>query len=360
VLAGDLTDFTLPDVLRLLAFTGKTGRLTLDDGDRRGRLELRAGRVRDASADATRLPLARRILGAGTVEGPPLLEVLDGRETLPTDLELARCLVQAGTTDADTLAPLLREQTVDAVFDLVRWTSGAFRFVGLPEHDDDGALDPALVVEGLLGEVSGRLETWDELVERTGPLDAVVTIARPGDGAGGTVEVHLPPDGWGLLATVDGARTVADLVTVSGQGEHHTRRSLALLLDAGVVTVGDAQQAGPLERLLADQAALAAREGDLGSAVPVAAPAPSPVHAAPQLTRVEDPERTSRDPGPASPDPTPPVRVPAATPAARGDHPGDHPGVRPLRTSVRSGRLRADPTLDEDLVTRLIEGVEAL
>jgi hypothetical protein len=34
--------------------------------------------------------------------------------------------------------------------------------------------------------------------------------------------------------------------------------------------------------------------------------------------------------------------------------------VTPLRTRVRADRLATDPTIDPDLVTRLIDGVERL
>jgi hypothetical protein len=373
VLEGDLTDFTLPDVLRLLAFTSKTGRLTLDDGVRRGRVELLDGRVRDASADAARLPLARRILGAGLVDGADVLAMLDGRDQLPTDLELARALVEAGTADVGTLAHLLREQTVDAAFDLLRWSTGAFRFAANPDAAaTTGVLELSVPVDELLEEATARLESWTALADRTGDLDGVVTIARPDRGAGERAEVALPPDGWGLLALVDGHRTLADLVALSGQGEFRTRQSLSALLDEGVVRVGRGQEAGPLERLLRDQAALAERERDLAATdaggprpavdlhdhdrepAPMPEPGPGPepaVEDAPPAEAPEAPEPAAETPEPVAEAPEPVADAPDAPAAA---------DVRQLRTKVRSERLRTDPTVDEDLVTRLIEGVEGL
>jgi hypothetical protein len=368
VLEGDLTDFTLPDVLRLLAVTTKTGRLSLVDGDAQGRVDLVEGRVRDASADARRLPLARRALGAGLVDGDTLRAALAEADHLPTDLELARDLVTQEGIEAGALAQLLREQTYDATFDLLRWRRGNFRFA--VDHDagrDGTVLDLALPVDELLAETTRRLETWSALEDRTGALDAVVSVRGPrGDGG----EVALSPEAWALLALVDGRRTVADLVGLAGQGEQRTREVLATLIDAGVVEVGAAGGTGPVDRLLRDHATLADLERALGEpnlaadpSVTAAAPAPAPEPvAAPVAAPASEPvaapdlefEIASDDP-PAPDAPPEPVASVSELPA-----PGDPAAARQLRTRVRTDRIRTDPTIDEDLVGRLIDGVEGL
>jgi hypothetical protein len=381
VLEGDLTDFTLPDVLRLLAFTGKTGRLTIEADGTCGRLDLRAGRIREVSADASRLPLARRLLGLGLLGGGGLSELLEPREVLPTDLELARDVVAGGLVETGVLAPLLVEQTTDAAFDLFRWSAGSFRFTGAPEIEDAEELEPALAIDELVDAVTERLEAWSDLVRRTGPLDAVVTITRPDGGTTGGIGVALGPEGWGLLALVDGRRTVADLVSLSGQGEYATRRILASLRDEGVVTVGEAEESGPIEQLLADHRSLADLERSLGGGTPTRGPEPRRRTAPPRTPAVTLPPpdgapEPSSSPSPAAPArtaapapaavPAPvasPVQVPVATRVPAAPSPGlsSSPGrVRQLRTTVRDERLRTDPTVDADLVDRLIEGVEAL
>jgi hypothetical protein len=375
VLEGDLTDFTLPDVLRLLAFTGKTGRLTIEADGTCGRLDLRAGRVRDVSADAARLPLARRLLGLGVLGGGALSELLEAREALPTDLDLARDLVAGGLVDASLLTPLLVEQTTDAAFDLFRWSTGSFRFTGAPDIEDAEGLEPALAIDELVDEVTERLEAWADLVLRTGPLDAVVTITRPDDEADGGTSVALGPEGWGLLALVDGRRTVADLVSLSGQGEYATRRILASLRDEGVVSVGEPEASGPIEQLLADHRSLADLERSLAGGTPTQAREPRRRTSPPRTAAVTLPPpdlapetaTSVSAPAPASvaaPTPVPtPAPVPAATRGSAATSTGPLSGsgrVRQLRTTVRDERLRTDPTVDADLVDRLIEGVEAL
>lgn len=283
MLEGSLHDFSLPDVLRLLAFTSKTGRLVLRDGDRQGRIDLLDGRVRDASADAARLPLGRRVLGAGLASADELDAALAGLEVLPTDLQLARRLAQSADLDTSALADLVREQTIDATFDLLRWGVGSFRFDGSVETRGPSALDLALGVDELLDETSRRLDAWPSLAERTGPLGGVVAIRRPGREH---AEVALPPDGWTLLSLVDGRRTLADLVDLCGQGEYRTRRAIGALVDEGVISVGEGDGLGPGQRLLRDHERLSAREVELGGAA--TAPEAQPATAATAATAATD------------------------------------------------------------------------
>jgi hypothetical protein len=365
VLEGDLADFTLPDVLRLLAVTSKTGRLSLADGDGQGRVDLVEGRVRDASADARRLPLARRALGAGLVDGDTLRATLAEADHLPTDLELARDLVTQEGIEAGALAQLLREQTYDATFDLLRWRSGSFRFSVDHTADRDGTvLDLALAVDELLAEATRRLETWPALEERTGARDAVVSVRGPrGDG----VEVSLPPEAWTLLSLVDGRRTVDDLVGLAGQGEQRTREVLATLLDAGVVDVGAAGGAGPVDRLLRDHATLADLERALAG--PSAAPESSS-SVPPPAPDLEFEIATDDPPPTTSVEPAAPIAAVADLPvraetettelAESADAVAEPAAARQLRTRVRTDRIRTDPTVDDDLVGRLIDGVEGL
>jgi hypothetical protein len=408
VLEGNLDDFTLPDILRLLAFTSKSGRLAIHREGTAGRIDLADGRVREASADADHLSIARRLLGVGLVSVGDLEPVLQDRDELPTDLELARDLVDAGTLESGTLAEVLREQTVDAVFDLLRWTEGNFRFDGgAPDTSDGQVLDLAVPVDEVLTDATSRLEAWPAVAERTGDGDAVVTISRP---AGERAQVSLPPDGWSLLSLVDGRRTVAELARLSGQGEFRTRRTLVALLDEGVVSVGDTDGPGHVERLLAEHDRLAALETELGApaaprpassggsgqqgpsgpdrpqpaASPATSTASSPADAAASPATAEapapTPSPTPTAPAPAAPSASAPV-APRAS-ASGSSRPGpvtvrtedippvtaepvpspgdDEAAEAAARGKARGGRLRTDPSVDADLVRRLIDGVESL
>ena len=107
-LQGTLDTFSLPDVLRLLATTSKTGRLRIEGDRGRGSVWLTDGGVVDADADRT-------------LDGTPLDEV---------------------------------------VFELLRFESGSFAFDGDDTASEAG--DPE-DVEALLRRADGLLSEWGEL-----------------------------------------------------------------------------------------------------------------------------------------------------------------------------------------------------
>jgi hypothetical protein len=381
VLEGDLGDFTLPDILKLLAFTGKTGRLGIVTDDARGRVDLVEGRLRDASADADHLPLARRLLGRRLLDGAGVQALLGDAEVLPTDLQLACQLVARDASSTEAVGEVLQEQALDAVFDLLRWSGGTFRFEvdTAPDTDtdtDDGSPLLSLTVDEALAEATRRLEAWPQIHERTGPGEAIVNVGRPAEDS-----VQVDADGWQLLGLADGRRTVDELSVLCGRGQFDTRRTLAALVDLGVVTIAAEGGSGGADGLLADQALLSRFEGALsGAAGPRPADAVDDIakdtgmdqHAAapPTDTGTDVDTDTGRGAAVATPtvderalETTPSAKVHDLAAASEADKPSGElvgSGIGTRRGEVRARRLQQDPSVDADLVNRLITGVEGL
>jgi hypothetical protein len=205
--------------------------------------------------------------------------------------------------------------------------------------------------------------------------------------------VSLSGAAWELLTLVAGRRTLGELIDLAGQGEFSTRSTLTELRHQGIVLVGAPGEPGPVAQRVADHAVVVELERAAG-ALPDADAAPQAavadrraaprVSVAPPSTPSEAPASVSEPEAaavPAVPPPSteavqlpPPVadpavatpQLPRATPAATTRPAPAFPEpvlagqVRQLRTTVRGERLHADLDLDETLVTRLIEGVEAL
>lgn len=178
-LQGTLETFSLPDVLRLLANTGKTGQLRLS-GDR----------------------------GTGSVW------LSEGK--------IVRCEA-SGAPHA--------EEFVDVLFELLRFREGDFLF------DTDGPTEAgeAVEVEPLLAEAEGLLAEWREIEAVVPSLRSWITLESelPGE------SVTLDAERWQVVTAVGHGSDVASLMDRLAKPELAVTRLVKDLVEAGLARVGE-------------------------------------------------------------------------------------------------------------------------
>ncbi|MGZ4632208.1 MAG: DUF4388 domain-containing protein [Actinomycetes bacterium] len=228
-LEGSLDAFSLPDIFQLLSFTKKSGGLHLASDGSDGVVFFAGGQVTGASADSSRQPLARRLIGTGAVDDDALAAAVD-RASQGDAVGVAKALLEQHAIDADLLKQAATDQSVDAVFDLLRWREGDFVFVVDERNPDD--VDVALSVEKVLADVDARSGTWDSVSQVVPSPKAVLAmpVVLPSDPA-------VSREEWSLLALIDGRRTVAELVDLTGSGQYAVVSTLAGLVRRGLLEV---------------------------------------------------------------------------------------------------------------------------
>ena len=177
-LQGTLDTFSLPDVLRLLATTSKTGRLRIDGDRGQGSVWMSDGRIVDADAERA-------------VNGTPADEV---------------------------------------VFELLRFGSGSFAFDADDQAADAG--DPE-DVDTVLRRATSLLSEWTELEAVVPSLEHQVTLANDLS----VDEVTIDADRWRSLVAVASGATVGELATSLGLTELGVSRAVRDLVDVGVVEI---------------------------------------------------------------------------------------------------------------------------
>jgi hypothetical protein len=228
-LEGSLDAFSLPDIFQLLSFTKKDGGLHLAHDGSDGVVFFAGGQVTGASADSSRQPLARRLVGSGTVSDEALVAAV-AAATGGEGLGVVRALFDQGVVDSELLRQAATDQAVDAVFDLLRWGEGDFAFVvDEPNPDDVGV---TLAVESVLADTESRRTTWESVSQVVPSPRAVlsmpvVLVADP----------LVSREEWSLLALVDGRRSVAELVDLTGSGQYAVVSTLAALVQRGLLEV---------------------------------------------------------------------------------------------------------------------------
>ncbi len=184
-LSGTLETFSLPDVLRLLASTKKTGVLALRGDRGTGRVWVEEGDI--VAADADRAGFA--------------------------DLE--------GT-----------------LFELLRFVDAGFEFEAGAEAADRGE---ARAVDAALDAAQRRLDEWREIEAVVPSLDVWVRMVPEVHGP-----ITVEPDQWRVLASVGTGLSGRGLSQYLEQGEFDVCRQLRDLVEAGMVEVDEVPAEAPV------------------------------------------------------------------------------------------------------------------
>ncbi|HEY7073046.1 MAG TPA: DUF4388 domain-containing protein [Acidimicrobiales bacterium] len=261
---GTLDTFSLPDVLRLLATTAKTGCLRIDGDRGQGSVWLDGGGVVDAAADRA-------------VDGTPKDEV---------------------------------------IFELLRFDKGTFAFDADDKAPRGGRSDG---VEDILRRATSLLREWNELEAVVPSLAHQVTLASDLSAD----EVTIDADRWKTVVAVASGRTVGELAKELRLTELGVSRVVRDLVDLGVADVAPPGRGEPAPRVEApaERPRPAPARAPVTEPVPAIPDIPEPLTAEGQRAGWLTADKTGEVPAiPDPPDPGPlPSRVgsgrsPAATP----------------------------------------------
>jgi protein-tyrosine-phosphatase len=229
MIRGTLDDFSLPEIIRLIASGQRTGILEVKGASGAGRLVFENGRVLGAESSYAREPIGRKLIRLSAVSEEDVWSILERQGTART--RLGRAMVEAGLVDDDQLAAALAEQIEEDVLNLLRLSPVEFTWrPGTVPGDGPGVPAGALIVA-----VTNRLAEFRDLRRRIPSDDSLISLAPlPPTGAR---DIHLAPSQWRLLALLGGRKVVRDLLQYSGAGDIQTLRVLAGLIADGLLEV---------------------------------------------------------------------------------------------------------------------------
>lgn len=173
-LEGNLDQLSLPDILRLLIQGMKTGRLSLSSEDKTGEVFMSGGRIVHAVS---------------------------------------------GIEDGET-----------ALFDLITWPKGRFRFEPDTQSPDNTFTTET---ETLLHETERRYRELQEIRRFIPNEDAFFQISASGSSSA----VSLQPQEWQVLAQVNGQRNAGDIANLTGMEKLDVLKILARLQSGKLLQV---------------------------------------------------------------------------------------------------------------------------
>ncbi|HEX3706138.1 MAG TPA: DUF4388 domain-containing protein, partial [Mycobacteriales bacterium] len=235
MLKGDLTSTSLATVLHDLAESSSSGALVLNhpDGDE-AQIFMRSGLVCGLAATNRRSDLAAKLVSSGELAPEALAEALEAQRTDLAAWNLAELLVHLGYVDEDVVQEFVVEQLHEALWDLMRWTEGRWKFRKNAKTRED--IGPPVTVVDLLESLRARGYEWESIASVVDSPTAIPTLSARGDGA---PETTLDSDAWSMLCKIDGVRSVAALATDCGYTLFEAGQVLVTLVDAGLVDITD-------------------------------------------------------------------------------------------------------------------------
>lgn len=221
-LTGNLEIFPMPEVLRLLSRSKKTGCLTVDAVEIEGRIYLSGGAVTFANTRSDDV-VRQALINAGLVT----------EESLRAS---GSSLVEALLDDEDpsAITDFIREQVVESLYRIRKPGHGEFEFAVdvAPAFNTGQQFDAEVAV----AESERRAGEWDDILQSIDSLDAPIRMVRE---LSDDNSVTIAAPTWKVLASLEAGTSVRELAHRTGLSEFRAARELSGLIRSDLVTVLD-------------------------------------------------------------------------------------------------------------------------
>ena len=219
-----MVEASLPEVIKLLAYSLKSGCLSVTDGKNFGNIFLNDGRIIYATI------LNRNVRLFDTMIENDLLnkDVLDEALHLQKKRRkrIGEILIELGAISKQDLEGQLRQQIETTIFEMLTWRSGFFNFEeNLLPGREEFTID--LSAQQLLLTSARRVSDWRQIENNIPPTETVLVRSE------GQHEAALEPPEEKVLEEVDGSRSISDVIKRSGLDFQEACKAMYVLLAAG-------------------------------------------------------------------------------------------------------------------------------
>ncbi len=229
---GSLKEASLPDVLQLLTMGGKTGCLSVTNGQSFGYIYFEEGRIIYASLLNRRDRLGDILVRENVINRGQLEDALEAQSQARDGRRIGEILIDDGLLDQETLERYVKYQIREAVYHLFRWNQGTFYFepAKLPEREKiQVSIDPeSLVLEG-----ARRVDEWSQISQKVQSLDDIFSLDP--DRSNSLSSLDLAPEQERILPYLDGEHSGWDIVDETAMGDFDVGKALYGLISAGLV-----------------------------------------------------------------------------------------------------------------------------
>jgi hypothetical protein len=230
MIQGNLRTFTLPDLLSWSSTNRKTGVLELERNKIRKAIEFRDGRIVSCSSSDPSCRLGQFLLARGKITQNDLREGLEQQEA--TGHPLGKIFKERGLLSEGEIERQIVAKAEEIVYSLFDWPDASFRF------QEDAAVDPYaievdLAVEDILFEGIQRHEELEQVRRSFTSMGVVLGRTQRAT----PPEVQTSPLASRILGSVNGERTLHEILLCAHASEYQVIRFLYMLHRTGIVEI---------------------------------------------------------------------------------------------------------------------------
>ncbi len=247
-LQGNLRDFSTTQLLNLINLAGKTGTLAIYEsvktgekdavggdkmvpGKERARVSFKMGKLIGAALGGQDGNLVSVLNKAGKLTDDQA-RIIRERARNTSDKALALLLINANYVTQRDVVGSIQQHTLDAVYNLLGWDEGPFRFEDNILPPSDRILVP-INLENVIIEGARRIKEIEQLNSHLPNLDMALKFPEnPREKFKG---IHLSVEEWRVVSFVNPKNTIRQIAKANNMSEVEIRRIVYGLEQAGLV-----------------------------------------------------------------------------------------------------------------------------
>jgi hypothetical protein len=249
-LQGNIRDFSITQLLNLINLSGKTGTLHIFEGvptgeqdamgnekmapgDERAQVIFKTGKLVQALMVGQKGDLVAVLNKSGKLTDQQA-NIIRERAKGTSDKALAMRLIGANYVTQKDIVNSIQQYTLDAVYELMTWANGPFRFDDDKLPTGDRILVP-IDLENVIVEGARRIRD-DEMLKETIPnLD--MSLKFPENPKEKFKGIHLSVEEWRVVSFVNPKNTMRQIAKANNMSEMEIRRVVYGLQQAGLVDI---------------------------------------------------------------------------------------------------------------------------
>jgi uncharacterized protein DUF4388 len=226
---GSLAEWSVPQILRPLVRTRRTGVLRFTRGNVVKTFYLSDGRLIFATSNDPDDRLGEMLLRKGVITYRALEESV---LAIQAGKRQGTLLVETGAIRSRDLIEGVTEQVEEIIYSVFGWEEADYELVegDLPSRE---VIVLRMSTGDLLMEGTRRLRRWSRIRAGVGPLDQGYALARDYAGLVGAMSLQKPE--LDLVASLDGVMTLEEICAVARQPDFAVCRTVWGLWSAGVL-----------------------------------------------------------------------------------------------------------------------------